>query len=442
MTIDSTNAGLETTARGPALEGLCRDVLQQLRSALVEALSAAGVDPIRPRHAARVLGLDKTLMWRLSRIVGQPDVFQILAHVPHQAGFGILCRALAKAGVPEATVQRVHASLVAFDELVVQQAGDRATFELLAANFARAEYQAQSLEQGRKLAFRGNSAVWGAQARLQLSTGFLMPNAADPSKVDLAQVFGLVDLLRLRADVSWTLAHRQVFDDAFRQVRTNVGDPLDSGPGQVGSALIRDFSTIDGLNLQVEDEGGEQRHILSAGPVGRSGELTALFGYRYTAVGSRQATESDQFGQVVTNLRTPVEQLQLDLLVHEDLDWALEPHIAILGALAGGPARLGGRPGGANPLFAECVADLGPGLAGTATRHMARYGALLQWAFARLGADPARFRAFRFEMAFPPIPARAILYSELLPGEDDANSGSVSAPASTSPSAVPAAPEK
>ena len=34
-----------------------------------------------------------------------------------------------------------------------------------------------------------------------------------------------------------------------------------------------------------------------------------------------------------------------------------------------------------------------------------------------LGADPAAFRAFRFELAYPPIPARAVLSSELLPAD-------------------------
>jgi hypothetical protein len=159
--------------------------------------------------------------------------------------------------------------------------------------------------------------------------------------------------------------------------------------------------------------------VLPAGADGRPGEITALFGYWYRAVGSWYATETDQFCQVLTNLLTPAEQLQFDLLVHEDLEWALDPRIAILGTLDGRPARLAAPRDGFSPPFTETIVDLGRGLAGTATPHMPGYGALLEWVFGRVGADPAAFRAFRFEMAYPPIPAQAILYSELPPADAD-----------------------
>ena len=55
------------------------------------------------------------------------------------------------------------------------------------------------------------------------------------------------------------------------------------------------------------------------------------------------------------------------------------------------------------------LADLGSGLSGCASARMPAYRPLLEWAIGRLGADPASFRAFRFELAYPPIPARAVL---------------------------------
>jgi hypothetical protein len=66
------------------------------------------------------------------------------------------------------------------------------------------------------------------------------------------------------------------------------------------------------------------------------------------------------------------------------------------------------------------IVDLGSGLSGCATPRMPAYGSVLEWAFGRLDADPAAFRAFRFELSYPPIPARAVFSSELPPAEGTA----------------------
>ena len=400
MTFSPGQLDPTVNGRRSAPEESIRVALQSLRGRLAEALDAAGVDPSRPRLAARSLGLDKTLMWRLSRILGDTDLLRLVRHVPRQAAFAGLSRALARAGVPRATVERLNASQAEFEGLVRQHAGDRATFELLVGGFTRAEHRWQQLEQARRLAFRGNSAVWGAQARLQVSTCVLLPNAADPTRVDLAHVFGFVDLRRLRSDVRWTLARNRAADAC---------EPLDPGSGPDRGALLRAFSTQPFPPLLVELRDGEQRHVLEVGPVGRTGELTALFGFRFRALCSCDADDSNRSCEVVTELRTPVEHLQIDLLVHEDLEWALDPQVAVLGGLDGGPALPGPEGEGADAPVPGDLIDLGSGLSGCASARMPAYRPLLDWAFDRLGADPEAFRAFRFELAYPPIPARAVL---------------------------------
>jgi len=400
--------------RRPPPEESIREALQSLRGHLAEALGAAGVDPTRPRLAARSLGLDKTLMWRLSRILAETDLLRFVRHVPQRAAFAGLRRALARAGVPPATLERLAASQAGFEGLVRQHAGDRATFELLVGGFTRAEHRVQQLEQARRLAFRGNSGVWGVQARLQLSVGALLPNAADPKRVDVVRVFGFVDLQRLRSDVRWTLAHRRAFDGAGTSLRADSCEPLDADSGH---ALIRAFSTQPFPPLLVEERDGEQHHVLEVGPVGRTGQLTALFGYRVRALGSSFASATGRSCDVVTTLLTPVEHLQIDLLVHEDLEWALEPQVAILGGLDGGPGLAAPGHEAADAPVPGDIVDLGAGLSGCASAHMPGYRSLLEWMFGRLGEDPAEFRAFRIELDYPPIPARAVLSSELLPAE-------------------------
>lgn len=397
----------------------CRQALHGIRGALIESFAEAGVDASRPRHAARTLKLDKSLVWRVSKIVGQPDVFQEVGNLPHRAGVGILGRAFRDAGVSAETVQRLHAAHDAFEEIVERHAGDRATFELVVRGLGGRASQGASLEQDRKLAFRGNSGQWSAQARVQLCTAIMAPNADDPSMVDVVHLSGLVDLRRLRTDVRWTLSRRKTFDDASRDVRGTQGEPLDPRSSSDVFSLVRDFSSDPFPELIIEDLGNEVQCSLPEGRVGRTGELTAIFGYYYRALGSQHASETDRYSQMVTKLLTPAEHLHFDMLVHQDLGWAMNPRAALHGSLDGRGYHMGCGHEGFPLPFRETVVELGSGLAGTATPRMPWYGSLLEWAFQRAGWDPARFRAFRFELAYPPVPADVILYSELLPPVDD-----------------------
>jgi hypothetical protein len=131
------------------------------------------------------------------------------------------------------------------------------------------------------------------------------------------------------------------------------------------------------------------------------------------ALGSQYADADNRYSQIGANLITPVEHLQFDLLVHKDLDWAMTPKIAIYSSLDGRLTHVGmGREGVRLPV-PEPVVALGGGLTALATARMPRYSKLIESVFDRVGWNPGDFYGFRFEMAYPPIPAHAILYSEL-----------------------------
>lgn len=405
----------QSLQQDPTFAEECRDVLQSLRGALIEALGAVKADAARPREAARKLGLDKNLIWKVSKIVGQPDVFQAVSHVPGRAGIEILAKALEKAGAPAGSIQRIREGMSRFEQMVKRHAGDRATLELVAGSFGPADHQRDALEHARKLAFKGNSAVWSVQARVQVATTLMAPNADDPSMVDVAQLAGLVDLRRLRPDVRWLLARSHTYDDASKDVRGEIGEPLDPATPEGGFPILRDFSSSPFPEVYVENLGDELHYELSEGPVGRTGEVTCIWGSTMRALGSQYADEDNRYSQIGANLITPVEHLQFDLLVHRDLDWAMNPKVAIYSSLDGRLTHVGmGREGVRLPV-PEPVVSLGGGLTALATARMPRYSKLIDSVFDRVGWSASDFFSFRFEMAYPPIPAHAILYSELRP---------------------------
>ena len=399
----------------PDFETECRSALIELRQVLIEAFGQAGADASRPRQAARQLNLDKNIVWRVSRIVGQSDVFAAVGDVPRRSGRNILEAALRQAGVAAPTLVRLRTALDDFDRLVERHAGDRATFELVAGSFGQTRRQ-QSQEQARRLAFRGNSAVWSVQVETQIALTLIAPNAADPSMVDVAQITGLVNLRRLRQDVRWLLGRGQVWqgDD----VRATVGEPIDGTPGDV--PLLRAFCSDPMPDLVVEEVGDERRYMLAEGPVGRTGEATCVFGSVVRALGSQFADAPGALSQFGANLLTPAEHLQFDLFVHPDLDWALDPQAAVFGTLDGRPVHVeSGRQHQRLPIH-DPVFALGHGTAGTSTPRMPWYPDLAAWCFEHLGWDGDAFHGFRYELAHPPMPAHALLYAPLRPATGSA----------------------
>jgi hypothetical protein len=331
----------------------------------------------------------------------------------------ILVRALRKAGVDAAGLEAIRSALEDFDRLVSRHGGDRATLELVAGGFVPEAAQGEALLSARKAAFRGNSAIWSVQARVLLSLNVLAPSAADPRRVDVAQVRGLVDLRRLRPDVGWPLFRRQAWDRAGSQpvaAGLPLGDARDED-GPHGVPLLRDFCSPDLPDLDVVQLGPEVEYELPPGEVGRTGEQTCIYGVLLPSTGSQHAEGDDDVCELGCTVATPVELLHSDLLVHESLGWAMQPRADVFGLLHGGPLHDRDRRDRFRLPIETEVHELGQGLSTMATPHVPRYLDLLAHVFERLGWDQSHFRGFRHLIEYPPIPAVALMAMDLLPEE-------------------------
>jgi hypothetical protein len=395
----------------------CKDVLQQLRGALIEALSAIGVDPAQPQAAARRLGLNRNLAWKVSRIVAATDAFSAVPHVPGRGGFEILIKALGDAGADPACLARVGSSAEAFAGLIERHAGDRPTFELVASGFVADAGRKEALVQARRDAFRGNSAIWGVQARVLLTTHLLAPSVDEPGRVDLVLINGLVDLRRLSLDVSWPLFRQQGWD-ADGNPRPMDGEPLEPGADPSEVPLLRSFCSADLPEIQAVRGEHETIYQLPAGTVGRAGEMTCMYGSRVRSAGAAQAMGDELVCELGANLKTPVEMVQMDVLVHEDLGWSDVRKAELMSRLDGPAAPAGaGGPEAPRLTLESSVHELGKGLVPMATPLVPRYGELLSYAFECTGWDPATFRGSRIVVPYPPMPAQLLLTLDLAPAD-------------------------
>jgi hypothetical protein len=397
----------------PPFEEHVKIVAHKLRGDLAELLASVDSDPSRPQEMARQFGLNKNLTWKVSHIVCENDPYAAIPHIPGKSGINILLKSLKKAGAPERAISSVRKTIAEFDGMVKIHAGDRATLEMMLGNLT-SDGENQRSEAHRKMSFMGNSATWGIQARVQVTTNFIAPGTKE-DWVDLAWLSGLVDFRRLRSEVAWTMASaRKTVDDGSLLPLGNI-EPIDVNfNGGDKAPLMGDFCSrpLPAIRTVAGPE-SMLRYELIEGPVGNTAAtscIVGLFGRNFVI---RYRTEDDTLGEHFARLNTPVEFMIHDLFVHEDLEYALAPEIFLYSQLPGGPVYpSAGRAGGLLPLY-EKVIDLGKGISGVTTPEVLQYRQMVQAVYDRLGWDAAKFHGFRFKMRYPPIPSLAVLRYEL-----------------------------
>src|SRR5262249_44493793 len=175
---------IEAARHPETFEEHARFATRRLRMAISEAFSSLDADPTKPQVLARRFGIDKSLSWRLSRLMTENDPLVAIPHLPGNAGLGIVMRSLKHAGTRSDLLDAMQTAIDEFDRMVGMHAGDRETLKMMVGS-ASPDARQQRDESQRKLSFLGNSATWGVQARLQICTSFIAPGT-DPRMIDLA----------------------------------------------------------------------------------------------------------------------------------------------------------------------------------------------------------------------------------------------------------------
>lgn len=382
----------------------------ELRRALEDAVSSVGVSPSVPQEVARRLGINRNLTWKVSKVVGTSDLYQALQHLPGDEAIEILLEAIQRAGAPVDAIARVRAAQDSFSHVIEVHTGDRATLELVLDSMVGGP--SERLEQSRKLAFRGNSGLWGVQARARLTTFVLAPSKDDPAKLDAARIGGMIDLRRLRTGVHWPLFRRRTYHDNGTPLPVDPTREIAIDPAYAqaeGPMLIGDFCTPGLPSIRLTKERLGYAYELDDGPIGNTGLCTCFFGAVLRSGIPRYRSAEDRFGELFAEITLPIETLQFDLIVHRDLDFALSPQVLVRGQVAGATAEgrapeipIGERPyelTGRPPAMHSPV--------------LPRYDELLTRTFACGNWDRRDFRAFRLLVQYPPMHSTVIQRFEL-----------------------------
>lgn len=380
--------------------------IERLRGSLTELLACIEADPAVPYVVSRHLDINKNLAWKVCRIVTTTDPFSAVELLPGAQGMEIFLKATATLGASRLAIQSVRGALAEFDALVETHAGDRRTLDLMLASHERSPRE--PAEEMRRLAFEGNSAIWGIQGRVRFGSYFIAPNADEPTLVDAVNVGGLIDARRMRPDVTVPvfMAHAYKDDGTTRMASHESLDP--SAAADDPSFLMPTFCSPNAPALVRVRSGAMVRFELPRGPVGRSAAASWVFGARIPRLGALYRDDLNRFGQHSTRLYVPVEHLLVDLFVHRRLPLGADLNAALFSQLTGEAFSGVARDGDRLPLR-ESVIELGGRPPVVATPLLPRYSELIRWTFERVGWDAGDFTCRRLVIKYPPIPTVLVL---------------------------------
>lgn len=393
-----------------------KSAVQALRRAFADVLVSVGADASRPQEVSRRFGLDKTLTWRIARVIREEDAWEAVAHIPRRPSVRIFVTRMAKHGVPQEKLDALVESLNEFERFIDVHTGDRETLEMMVSAAARRSAD-KRMETFRKNGFQANSAVWGVRAKLQFSGSFIIPSE-HPEQLETAMFCGFGALRRLRPNVPWTIAAAMAWDD---QGKTDVDPdrrPVSLHPdGLIGGVpLLPEFCSTPLPELRTVRTPGTSRFELVEGPVGNTAASTVVLGWKWPSRVPMRASTPGETGEHGMRISTPVEASLLDVFVHRSLTFAYDMTAAVYSDLPRGPRYPDDGPEtGLLPMPTD-VADLGEGSAFT-TPDFPRYAELVAFAAKRLGFSINEFRGFRYRLRYPPIPTFALLRHPLLPAE-------------------------
>jgi hypothetical protein len=391
-----------------------KTVLQELRSSLAALVESVGAKPNQPQEISRRFGLDKTLTWKIARVICDDDALAAAAHLPGRSSVRNLVDTMTRNGASTDSAATVLTAMDRLERLIATHSGDRSTFEVMLGG-ASDELARRRGESARKMFFQGASAIWGVQARVHTSLHFIAPSTADDNLLDLGVVAGFLDFRRLRPDAAWTVAARATANsDGTPQPPRNIG-PMDPDVDPVGPPILPRYCSTPLPQLRsTRGRNNITRFELMEGPVGNTAAANCILGWIARGEVGKYRAPGDDFGEHIVRLSTPVEVLYHDLYVHRSLPFAMSPSIHIYSDLPGGPTfPFDGFERGQLPVT-DSIIDLGEAPPNASAADIPNYRQMVTYAAERLGWTLTDFHGFRFRMRYPPIPALA-LYRYRLP---------------------------
>jgi hypothetical protein len=396
---------------GPLFESEATQVLQRLRTALADVISALPGPVSKPAELQRTLKIDMKLSCKIFKVVSASGSLAAGPHVPGLGALRTFLTAARKAGVGAQLIDAVMEAAARFNHLVVSHAGDRTAFDSMISSFVGSDDAAQITLQHRRAAFRAQRHIFGVEARLQIQCVLMQPSH-DARMLDFARISGFLALRQLRPGAPLIVSEACATNDDGT-IRAVEREPLDPTTDPAyGLALVQGFCSRPLPQFRAVKTGPRTfRNILVSNGVGKKAATTYFEGHVARGIVPRYREEENRYGAVSAGVRMPCEGLLLDLLVHENTFGPLTPiayaeHWSEVKEAGECEEWLRLEP-------RESVAYLGKGPSVLYAADVPRYADLGRYAFERLGWDGEHFDVYRCRVDYPIVPSTVVMHFDL-----------------------------
>ena len=370
----------------------------RLAERISQLLAAIPDSPQGPAQVARKLGIDKVLASRVIKATQRRDPIAVLHLSPGPAPLRRLVTAAGKRGVPAEVVAEAREVIDEFDILLRNEIGDRRSLDTIISAWlpeARQEFELRR----KQAAFRAMSELLGAVANVSLGTVLLHPSKAD-GLLDVAWLFGLISLRRLRAGARVKFASRRLGNSyPPRLPRTLDGVEMK----HFDKMRLDDFCSSPPAELEVHTAGEVVHYSLAGNSYGPQSATDLVFAevnleemphYYDPATRPRR--------QLFAEVSTPANALIFDAIVHEDVfKWA-EPSLTVYDTVLDGIADANDPARDLDRLdLQESIQPLGKGVSKFRLMEFPRYVELLRHVCDKLGWNGEAFRGYRCRIDYP-----------------------------------------
>ena len=315
--------------------------------------------------------------------------------------------------VPEVLLESVIRVFDDFEELIRVHAGDRASFKMMLTGCAETDRGAADVLH-RRTAFRGNSCIWGVQAKTQLQLLLVRPGD-DPHLIHLAMVKGFFKLRQLRANAPLVIGSIMCSDGDGVVRRSFTSSPIDPASEQTpGISLLGEFCSQPLPQVRELNVGGGFAHweLLGNG-IGDTAAITCVVGNVAHNAASRYRDEHNPIGVTAGIVCIPSEVLIVDFLIREDTFGPITPEAAVYGLLPGASRFPSTNPDRHQLALDESVIYLGKGPSVLHTPDVPKYPEMARYVFDKLGWDGERFDVYRCRIEYPVVPSSVELRFDL-----------------------------
>lgn len=385
--------------------------VEQLREALLRLLDTFP-DVRKAADVARVLGLERSLAWKLWRTSRAANPLDAVPFLVSLEGYTKLIDAARQRQAPKTLCENVRAAAEKLTEATRKHAGDRTSLEIMAARNAEPSAESRAVAR-RKATFMGNSEIFGVQAQAQYVARFIA-QTHEADHFDAVRVQGLVGLRRMRPNARWSIRRTKKIGQDGTPAHEMI--PIDPRPAQMGipAPVLLDFSSspLPEFSIGAYDEHFVDTQICK-GQIGRLGESTIFVAERLEH-GGLSGSEPLNF---LSHMFTPARAFVCDLYLDKAEFRSELPTCAIYSQL-GTPGWFSSSNHEKLPIVARTesidVRDL-------LTRDVARSddiprcSELARYVCQQMNWDPSRFIMFRTTLAYPPIPTMLSVLAELTP---------------------------